>query len=210
MADIDQLPPTRTVLLQLRSDLREAEQGYGLLERKREVLLQELWGLLRQVEQSEKDVRKRFEEAYRALRRARLALGSERVLWSALAPAAYTHYAIELRNVMGVALPQLHLRIEPLPLPYSGWGTSTTLDEARERWLEVGEILGTWTEVVGAVWRLAAELERTQRRVNALKHVLIPRYERAIQRIEAVLEEQERESFMQAKRVKRKRGDEGE
>ena len=205
MSDIDQLPPTRTSLLSLRQRLDEARQGYLLLERKREVLLRELWGLLREVRIHERAVRRRFEAAYAALREARLDLGSERVRWAALAPTARTHYRVEQRSVMGVALPQVDLRVEPLPLPNSPWGTSARFDEARERWLEVGSNLGSWIETIGAVWRVAAELDRTQRRANALEHILIPELERATRRIEAALEEQEREAFDQAKRVKRRK-----
>jgi V/A-type H+-transporting ATPase subunit D len=49
---------------------------------------------------------------------------------------------------------------------------------------------------------VAAELEQTQRRVNALENLLIPKYQAAIQRIQVVLDEQERESFMRTRRVK--------
>ena len=52
------------------------------------------------------------------------------------------------------------------------------------------------------MWRLATELQRTQRRVNALEHVLIPQLEADIQYVRDVLEEHEREAFVRAKRVK--------
>ena len=200
-----QLPPTRTSLLLLRRRLDEAQQGHELLERKREVLLRELWSLLQQVAHHERDVRRRFAAAYRALSEARLASGSERIGWAALAPAAETRYRVDARTVMGVALPRVRLEVEPLPLPYSPFGTGAGFDEARERWLRVGEVLGSWVETIGAVWRVAADLEKTQRRVNALEHVLIPEYRAAIGRIEAAMEEQEREAFMRAKRVKERR-----
>jgi V/A-type H+-transporting ATPase subunit D len=69
-------------------------------------------------------------------------------------------------------------------------------------WIEVGKILGSWIEISGSVWRVAVEVGRTQRRVKALENLVIPRYEAAIRRIEAVLDEQERESFIRIKRVK--------
>jgi len=200
-----QAAPTRTALLDTRRRLDEARQGFSLLERKREVLLGELWGLLRIVDQTDRDVRGRFQNAYRALARARLVMGSEGVRWAGMAPAARTAYSVEVRSVMGVALPQLNLRIEPRPLPYSPWGTSAAFDEARERWLAVGQVLGTWAETIGATWRVAAELERTQRRVSALEHVLIPQYETDLRRIAAALEEQEREAFVRTKRLKQQK-----
>ena len=205
MAEQSQLPPTRTSLLRLRRELGDASQGHSLLERKREVLQRELRGMLNEIRHGEPLMRERFEAAYAAMREARLVMGSERLRWVALAPAAETKVLVDQRSVMGVALPQVHLQISPLPLPYSPYGISVRFDEARERWLEVGEHLGNWIETIGAVWRIAAELEKTQRRVNALEHILIPQYRKAIKHIESVLEEQEREAFAQAKRVKKQK-----
>ncbi len=202
--------PTRARLLELRQRCNEARAGHDLLERKREVLLREVWGLLRELHDCERDVRGRFGAAYAALREARLTMGSEGLAWAALAPAARTTCTTEARSVMGVMLPLVHIQVTPLPLPYSPFGTSVTMDRARRRWLEVAEVLGAWAEAYGSVWRASAELARTQRRVNALEKLLIPRYEAAIQAIEAALEEQDRQSFLRAKRVKqRKEADDG-
>lgn len=76
------------------------------------------------------------------------------------------------------------------------------LVEARARWLEVAEQLGRLAETTTTVWRLATELQQTQRRVNALEHILIPELEATIQHITDVLEEHDREAFVRAKRVK--------
>jgi V/A-type H+-transporting ATPase subunit D len=201
--------PTRSRLLELRRLLAEARQGHAMLERKREVLLREVWGLLRELGHLEVQVRELFGNAYDALAEARLSMGSEGVAWAALAPAARIRCATEMRAVMGVALPLVHLEVEPLPMPYSPFGTSVAMDRARQRWLAAGELLGPWAETYGSVWRASAELARTQRRVNALEKLLIPGFEADIHRIENALEEQEREGFMRSKRVKerKERGD---
>jgi V/A-type H+/Na+-transporting ATPase subunit D len=109
---------------------------------------------------------------------------------------------------MGVALPLVALQVDPLPFPYSPAGISAIFDELRIRWIEAGQILGSWTEISASVWRVAAELERTQRRVNALENLLIPKYRAAIQRIQAALDEQERDSFLRTKRVKEQQAEE--
>jgi V/A-type H+/Na+-transporting ATPase subunit D len=202
MLELDQLPPTRTVLLSLRRALEQAVQGHAILERKRETLLRELWDLLGEVKHTERQVRERFALAFNVQREARLVMGMDAMRFAALAPAANTEYSIETRSLMGVSLPLVAMRITPLPFPYSPAGISSVFDELRTRWVEVGQILGSWTEVTGSVWRVAAELERTQRRVKALENLLIPKYRAAIQRIQVVLEEQERDSFMRTKRLK--------
>jgi V/A-type H+-transporting ATPase subunit D len=202
VVDLDQLPPTRTVLLDLRRELAEAREGRAILERKREVLLRELWGFFREVTQTDREVRKWFAAAYAVQKEARLLMGMDAMRFAALAPAARTDYSIDIRSSMGVSLPVVTLRLEPLPLPYSPAGISAVFDELRTKWIEVGKTLGPWIEMIGSLWRVAAELERTQRRVNALDHLVIPKYEAAIARIQAVLEEQERETFLRTKRMK--------
>jgi hypothetical protein len=54
------------------------------------------------------------------------------------------------------------------------------------------------------VWRLARELRKTQRRVNALQHIFIPDYEETVDFIESALEEREREETFRLKRLKAK------
>jgi V/A-type H+/Na+-transporting ATPase subunit D len=208
MIDPDQLPPTRTALLDLRRELEQAVQGHAILERKRETLLRELWDLFGEVKHTEHEVRERFARAYRVQREARLAMGMDAMRFAGLAPAAITDYSVEVRSVMGVALPLVALQVDPLPFPYSPAGISAIFDELRIRWIEAGQILGSWTEISASVWRVAAELERTQRRVNALENLLIPKYRAAIQRIQAALDEQERDSFLRTKRVKEQQAEE--
>jgi V/A-type H+-transporting ATPase subunit D len=203
--DPDSLPPTRSVLLDLRRQLEQAVQGHAILERKRETLLRELWNLLSEVKHTEREVRERFAAAYKVQREAKLVMGTDAMRFAGLAPAAATDYSLEVRSVMGVFLPLVTMRVEPLPFPYSPAGISSVFDELRNRWIEAGKILGAWTEIHGSVWRVAAELEQTQRRVNALENLLIPKYRAAIQRIQVALDEQERESFLRTKRVKAQR-----
>lgn len=205
MIDPGQLPSTRTVLLDLRRELDQAVQGHAILERKRETLLRELWDLFSEVKHTEREVRERFALAYKVQREARLMMGMDAMRFAALAPAANTEYSIEVRGVMGVSLPLVKMRVASLPFPYSPAGISGVFDELRTRWVEVGQILGSWTEITGSVWRVAKELERTQRRVKVLENFLIPKFQAAIQRIQATLEEQERDSFMRIKRVKEQR-----
>lgn len=202
MAASTQLPRTRASLLLLRQQLAEARDGHALLERKREVLLREVWDLMRAVRQHEGDVRERFDAAHGALRAARLDAGSDVVAWALLAPSARTTCSVDVRNLMGVALPKVALDVRPERLTTSAGGTPATLDVTRQRWLAVADVLAVWAETYGSVWRVAAELARTQRRVSALEQVLIPELEAEIRAIEATLEEAEREGFVRTKRVK--------
>lgn len=204
-----QLPRTRASLLQLRQSLAEARAGHALLERKREVLLREVWELMRAAGQHEHRVRERFEAAHTALREARLDAGTDGMRWALLAPSARTRCTVTSRNLMGVALPRVALHLEPERLTTSALGSPVSEDTARRRWLDVADALGAWAESYGSVWRVAAELARTQRRVNALEQAVIPEHEGAIADIEATLEEAEREGFVRTKRFKTRVADDG-
>jgi V/A-type H+-transporting ATPase subunit D len=186
----------------LRRELEQAQQGRQLLKRKQEVLSHELLGLMHDAEQVEAQMRQHMEAAITALTAARMHMGSERVRWASQAQSAEIQVTMTTRTIMGVTVPLVQADVQSKPLSYGLGGTSVTLDEARLGWIEVAELLAHWVETVTTVWRLAHELQRTRRRVNALEYVLIPRYEAAIAHIQSVLEEQEREEFMRAKRVK--------
>ncbi|MCU1260669.1 MAG: ATPase [Bryobacterales bacterium] len=205
MMDPDQLPPTRTVLLDLGRELNQAVQGHAILERKRETLWRKLRDLLREMKQAEQQVRERFAAAYKVQREARLVMGMDAMRFAGLAPAAATEYSIEVRSMMGVPLALVTMQVNPLPFPYSPAGISAVFDELRMKWIEVGKILPSWIESSVSVWSVAAELGRTQRRVKALENLLIPKYEAGIRRIQAILDEQERENFIRTKRVKKQR-----
>ena len=196
------LPRTRSSLLHLRRSLAEARRGHALLERKREILLRELWELMRTARQHERQVRERFALAHAALREARLDRGTDAMRWALLAPSATTTCRVDARNLMGVLLPSVTLHVHPERLTTSALGSAVSEDAARRRWLDVIDVLGPWAETYGTVWRVAAELARTQRRVNALEQAVIPEHEHAIRAIETALEEGEREGFVRTKRFK--------
>ncbi len=202
MAKQMQVPPTRSNLLRLREQLKQARAGHALLEHKREVLTHELLAMIQDAEATDAEAARRFHAAYAALCEVRMRMGGDQLQWVSLAHAAEIQTETSLRSIMGVPVPLVQVTVTPLPLPYGLGGTSAALDGARTRWLAVAELLGHLVEITTTVWRLATELQKTQRRVNALEQVLIPQLEATLQHIGEVLEEQEREAFVRAKRTK--------
>lgn len=188
--------------MRLQQEAEQAKAGYELLDHKREVIVHELLQMIDDAERSVNDADERFRAAYEALIEARMRMGAERLHWATLAPAATVTTDIALHSIMGVPVPLVQLAVTPLPLAYGLSDTSTALDEARARWLDVAQRLGRLAETTTTVWRLATELQKTQRRVSALEHLLIPQLAADIQYITDVLEEHEREAFLRAKRVK--------
>ncbi len=198
------IAPTRTNLIRLKKELRFAKEGYEILDRKREALTGELVRVAKEADTLQKEVWALLETAYEAMEKARLVMGSDHVEWAALAVDETVDVHLRLRGVMGVALPQIEARGEPPKLPYSPGDTSAALDEASDAFREVLLRVPQLSMLTAAVWRLANELRKTQRRVNALQHIFIPQYKHQIEFIVSSLEEREREETFRLKWLKTK------
>ncbi len=198
------IAPTRSNLLQIQESLKLAREGHEILSRKREVLTTELIHVAHDATALQSQVWKLLEEAYRALEISRLAMGREHLEWAALSVRETIAVKVKLHGVMGVALPSIESQDLPPQMPYSLGDTTVTLDEAAERFRHVLEAIPALAETMTAVWRLALELQKTQRRVNALQYIFIPQYEETLAFIESALEEREREETFRLKRLKSK------
>ena len=196
--------PTRTNLIRVKKDLQFAREGYEILDRKREVLTTELVRVAHEADVLQKEVWKILETAYRALEKAQLTLGSDNVEWAALAANKTVDVHLKLRGIMGVAIPVIEARGEPQKMLYSLSGTNAALDEASAAFREVLIKTPQLSMLVTTVWRLAGELRKTQRRVNALQHIFIPAYEETVAFIVSSLEEREREETFRLKWLKTK------
>jgi V/A-type H+-transporting ATPase subunit D len=196
------VPPTRTNLIRLKKDLRFAREGYEILDRKREALTGELVRVAKEADAIQKEVWALLETAYNAMEKARLVMGSDHVEWAALAANKTVDVHLRLRGIMGVAIPQIEARGEPPELLYSPGDTAAALDEASAAFREVLLRIPQLSMLTSAVWRLANELRKTQRRVNALQHIFIPQYETTVAFIISSLEEREREETFRLKLLK--------
>jgi V/A-type H+-transporting ATPase subunit D len=198
------VPPTRSNLLRIRQELELASEGYEILDKKREVLTAELLRLAHDAERLQGQVWDLLSAAYLALQGAKLTMGQEHVEWAALAVNKTVEVEIKSRGVMGVPIPMVKAHGEPPEMPYSLGDTMATLDEASIAFRQVLNEIPELSELMTSVWRLARELRKTQRRVNALQYIFIPDYEDTVDFIESALEEREREETFRLKRLKTK------
>lgn len=196
------IAPTRSNLLQMRSKLAFAREGFSILDKKREVLTVELLKVVSEAEALQNHVYALLDYAYKALELARLSMGQERVEWAALAVTQSIDVNIINRGMMGVPIPHIEAYGEPPDISYSLGDTSVSLDESNDAFRKVLGEVPRLSELVASVRRLARELKKTQRRVHALEKVFIPQYEQTIQFIEQTLEEQDREEIFRLKWMK--------
>ena len=203
MAQIN-IPPTRSNLLRMKQDLQFAREGYEILDRKREVLTTELIHVAHEAGVLQEEVWKLVAAAYQALEQAKLTNGEEHVEWAAMATNKTVEVHLKFRGVMGVPIPIVEARGAPAVMTYSMGDTNAILDEARAAFSQILKRIPELSERVTSVWRLAGELRKTQRRVNALQHIFIPEYEATVLFIKSALEEREREETFRLKWLKTK------
>jgi len=198
------IPPTRSNLLRIKHELQFARNGYEILNRKREVLTTELMNVSRSAQELQDKVWNKLAEAYKALQRAKLTMGRERVEWAALSVNKTVEVQVKFRGVMGVPVPLVDAQGEPPAMSYSLGDTTAALDEASVAFQDVLKQLPELSELIASVWRLAGELRKTQRRVNALQYIFIPNYVETRNFIEASLEERDRQETFKLKLLKNK------
>jgi len=190
------LPPTKSSLLSLQRNLEFAQEGYDLLEQKRQILVLELMSRLEASKRAQVDVDEAMARAHAALREAALRSGTEALAREALGIVRAHKIEVRSRPVMGLELPSVSAQHEAPKPEFSAASGSVLSDEVMRSFTAALAPIAHLAEVENAVLRLATEVRRTQRRVNALDKVFIPDYKETIDYVEDVLEEREREQFV--------------
>jgi V/A-type H+/Na+-transporting ATPase subunit D len=194
--------PTKSNLLALKRQLAFAEEGYDLLEQKRQILVFELMSRLNRARAAEDAVAEALRRAFAALQEAVLDIGSEALDRAALGVQMNHQMVVTNQHLMGLKVPRVTVRTEPPGVQFGLGGTSAHTDAAMGHFIEVLPVLADLAELETIVVRLARELRKTQRRCNALSKTFIPDYRDTIGYITAALEERERESFIIVKMIR--------
>jgi V/A-type H+-transporting ATPase subunit D len=198
------VPPTKSSLLAVKEQLSIAREGFDLLEQKREILIMELMRLVEEVKLLERDLDKRVASAYGSLKQMLVLVGRENAR-EASAGIEFEYSTREKHGkLMGIPLPSIDVDMPRLELKYSFMSTSASCDATTVEFFELLKLLARMAEVRTMAWRLAREVRKTQRRVNALERIVIPDVEETKKFIEGVLEEREREVFFVQKILKAK------
>jgi len=194
--------PTKTNLLRLRNDLQFAQQGYELLDQKRNILIIELLALVDQTVDFQSKVDSALAKAYKALEETVFDMGKLKVQYLTGAVNITTDITVRSRRVMGVVLPVIETEFQEHSPHYSPMGTSFWIDSSLHFFKEVLKLLGKLSELKISVLRLANEVKKTIRKVNALEKIAIPDLKDTVHYIESRLEENERDMVILMKMVK--------
>ena len=194
--------PTKGNLISARRSLTLANLGFELMDRKRNILIREITGMIGKAQEMQSRIDDTFAKAYLALQAANITLGIDDVNIIAGAVPIDNSIAIRYRSVMGVEIPLLSTADEKLR-PYYGFaGSNSMLDEAYICFSEVKKLTGELAELETAIYRLAYAIKKTQKRANALNNIIIPNITNTVKVITDALEEKEREEFARLKVIK--------
>jgi V/A-type H+-transporting ATPase subunit D len=194
---------TRMELLQLRKRVALAKRGHKLLKEKLDELMRQFKILISAYLGARQEMEKELEGAYREFLFARASMRGSALADALRFPGAVASVKTSTRRVMSLTLPVFEVSVEGDWLNYGMFDTTPELDRALEIY---ARILPSIVKLAGqekAIGILAAEIDRTRRRVNALEYILIPELEQAVATIRLKLDEMERGNLTRLMKVKR-------
>ena len=176
--------------------------GYGLLDKKRNILIREMMNLIDAAKEIQSKIETTFHDAYSALQQANIDIGIDTVEKIGFAIDIENSVEIKFRSVMGVEIPIVLMDETPEKPSYGMKNTTSSLDEAVLKFGDVKRLTRQLAQVEISVYRIADSVKKTQKRANALKNIMIPRYEAETRNIQNALEEKDREEFSRLKVIK--------
>ena len=198
--------PTRMELTRLKGKLGTAIKGHRLLKDKRDELMREFLDLVRVNMELRKKVEECIKQANVNFVIARAGMSGEALQAALMAPKQEVSLKEGVKNVMSVNIPQFDYATrtsDPNDIYSYGFAfTSSDLDDAVKSLADVFPDMLKLAEVEKSCQLMAAVIEKTRRRVNALEHVTIPETQAGIKYITMKLDENERSTQIRLMKVK--------
>ncbi len=196
--------PTRMELIRLKRKLSTAKRGHKLLKEKRDGLMKEFMAIIREVRTLRENIENRIGEGFQAFAFATAIMGRESIGDALKAPNKKSRLLAKTKNIMSVNVPVFKYHEDGHFICYSlGSTSSSQLDTALKIFSDSLREMVMLAEKEHSAKLLAAEIEKTRRRVNALEYVFIPNMEETIKYITSKLNEQERSSIITVMKIKK-------
>lgn len=198
--------PTRMELTNLKRKLVTALRGHKLLKDKRDELMRQFLELVRENKSLRIEVENSIKRSNTHMAVARSVMQNEVLDVALMLPKQELQLEIEEKNVMSVLIPVYKTKLKTNDkndiYSYGYAFTSCDLDDAIKSLSDVFPQMLRLAEVEKSCQLMAAEIEKTRRRVNALEHVMIPQYQETIKYITMKLDENERSTTTRLMKVK--------
>ena len=199
------LSPTKGNLINLKRTLKLSKLGFELMDKKRNILIQEMMPLIEVVKTVRKEVEHTFKTAYKALEKANISIGNLEEFAENI--KIEQNIVVEYKSVMGLEIPKVNLKQIPFKRNYRTFKTNSSFDLALISFLKVKEVVIVLAEIENSAYLLAKEIKKTKIRANALENIVIPNIKKNIKYITDAIEEKEREEFSRLKIIKKKKID---
>lgn len=199
-----QVKPTRMELSNLKKKKKVAVRGHKLMKDKRDEMVRRFIIYVRRNKELREQVEEKLGQAMQSFVLARAGMGNADIEEALCYPARSAKITVGTQQVLGVQAPKLDLvaSTDAIELPYGMANTSAELDGAVKQFSELLPLLIELAEVEKICNRLADEIEKTRRRVNALEYVMIPQFDEAIRAITMKLDENERGNLTRLMKTK--------
>jgi len=194
--------PNRMELSRLKKRLTVAKRGHKLLKDKQDALIKAFLDLAREIKVLREEAEAELAECYRSFLLARAQTLPAMLEQALMITGTKVNLSVRYKNVMSVVVPEYEVEQTGNILNYGLATSPGSLDVALERFSKVIPKLISLAAKEKSLNLMAAEIERTRRRVNALEHVLIPSFAETIHYIKMKLDEQERATLSRLMRVK--------
>lgn len=201
-----QIIPTRMELSRIKDKLAVARKGHKLLKDKRDELMRQFLIMVRENMELRKHVEEGIRQANINFIVAKAGMDAETLNTALMAAKQKVTLGVSTKNVMSVNIPVFDVRTKTASetdiYSYGYAFTSSDLDGAIKSLADIRDDMILLAEKEKACKLMAAEIEKTRRRVNALEHVIIPEAQKNIKYISMKLEETARDNTIRLIKVK--------
>jgi len=205
---MEEVRPTRSELLERRAQIQLAQQGMDLLKQKRDALLIEFMSVMDETLRLSGSLQKTTSEAQYSLAVAKSVDGNVSVRSVAMATKGDVSIDMTGTKIMGVSVPVVTKGESPVRSSftrgYSITGVSSRIDETADKFERILDVIIEYADIETRLKRLGEEIQKTNRRVNALEQITVPSLKEQVAYIRMTLDERAREDLFRLKKVKRK------
>lgn len=190
--------PTRGFYLEFKKRVKYIEEGYKLLEMKRDALTKELREYIGELQIIREEMDKKADKIMNKFRKIYSLLGASVIDGYIASVPKKLDLEVLPKSIMGILVPFTKLISEPEIKDKFG----PLIREIVEDMRELLGIIIKLSELEAKIDVVSDDLERTNRMVNALEKILIPEMKATLKYIEDLLDEDMLEEFMRIKIVR--------
>jgi V/A-type H+-transporting ATPase subunit D len=205
---VEEVRPTRSELLERKQQITLAEQGMDLLKQKRNALLIEFMSVMDETLRLSSDLQRTTSEAQYSLAIAKAVDGVVSIRSAALATRGEITIDMTGTKIMGISVPVVTKGESPLRTSftrgYAITGVSSRIDETADKFERILDVIIEYADIETRLKRLGEEIQKTNRRVNALEQITVPSLKEQVSYIRQALDERAREDLFRLKKVNKK------